>query len=94
MTADKREALLGFVRPSVRANCATACLRLLRLEENTMFRIDDFRCSYPNNNPYGLGIDFEHSVCYNTILEYGKLCHFAASMIKLGKYRCLQESMT
>lgn len=53
MTADKREALLGFVR----ANCATVCLRLLRLEENTMFRIDDFRCSYPNNNPYGLGID-------------------------------------
>ncbi|MBQ8618035.1 MAG: alpha-galactosidase [Clostridia bacterium] len=54
---DKREALLGFVQPRVRANPAPIRLRLFGLEENAVYRVDDFRCSYPKDNPWGLHID-------------------------------------
>lgn len=53
--ADKREALLGFVRPHVRANCAPVCLRLFGLEENAVYRIDDVRCSDPKYNAWAFG---------------------------------------
>lgn len=48
-----REALLGFARPHVRANCAPVRLRLFGLEENAVYRLDDFRCSYPKNKANG-----------------------------------------
>lgn len=54
---DQREALLGFARPHVRANCAPVRLRLSRLEENAVYRIDDVRCSYSEDNLYRLRID-------------------------------------